>query len=76
MPVVSVKVEEEMKRGMEKFRDEIDWPDEIRTFIGGKIAQAQREASLKAIESMFEGVPTLPRGTAGRLVREDRDSGH
>ncbi len=76
MPVVSVKVEEKMKKEMEKYRKQIVWPDEIRNFIGGKIEQVQREASLKEVERMLSGVPSVPRGTATRLVREDRDRGH
>jgi hypothetical protein len=76
MPVVSVKVEERMKKEMEKYRKQIDWPDEIRNFIGGKIEQVEREANLKEVERMLSGVPSVPRGTATRLVREDRDSGH
>ncbi len=76
MPVVSVKVEERMKKEMEKYRKQIVWPDEIRNFIGGKIEQVQREASLKEVERMLSGVPSVPRGTVTRLVREDRDSGH
>jgi hypothetical protein len=76
MPVVSVKVEERMKKEMEKYRKQINWPDEIRNFIGGKIEQVEREANLKEVERMLSGVPSVPRGTATRLVREDRDSGH
>ena len=76
MPVVSVKVEEDVKKEMEKYKRQIDWPDEIRSFIGGKIDQARREASLKEVEKLLVDLPPLPRGTSTRLVREDRDSGH
>jgi hypothetical protein len=76
MPVVSVKVDERMKKEMERYRKQIVWPDEIRNFIGGKIEQVQREVSLKEVERMLSGVPSVPKGTAARLVREDRDSGH
>ncbi len=76
MPVVSVKVEERMKKDMEKYRNQIDWPDEIRNFIGGKLEQVQREATLKEVEKVLGGLPSVPSGTAARLVREDRDGGH
>lgn len=76
MPVVSVKVEVELKREMELYKTQIDWPEEIRNFIGGKIEQARREDSLKEVEELFGDVPSVPRGTAARLVREDRDRGH
>jgi len=76
VPVVSVKIEEELKKEMEEYRSQIDWPEEIRSFIGGKIEQAKREASLKEVEKLLRDVPTVPKGTSARLVREDRDSGH
>jgi hypothetical protein len=76
MPVVSVKVEEKMKKDMEKLRSQIDWPKEIRDFIGGRIGQVERETNLKQIERMLRGIPRVPRGTATQLVREDRDTSH
>ena len=76
MPVVSVKVEERMKREMEKLRSQVDWPTEIRDFIGGRIEQVQREVNLGEVEGILSEMPPVPRGTATRLVREDRDGGH
>ena len=76
MPVVSVKVEESIKQQMAKYRDQIDWPDEIRRFIGGRLQEAQRQTSLAEVETMLKGVAPIPKGTAARLVREDRDRGH
>jgi hypothetical protein len=76
MPVVSVKVEDRMKKEMENYRNQINWPEEIRNFIGGKIEQMQREANFSEVERMLGGLPPVPRGTATSLVRGDRDSGH
>jgi hypothetical protein len=76
MPVVSVKVEERMKKEMQKYANLIDWPGEIRNFIGRRIEKAQRETSLKEVERLLSGMPSVPRGTASRMVREDRESGH
>lgn len=76
MPVVSVKVEEKMKKEMEKLRSQIDWPEEIRNFIGGRIEQVERETNLKEIERLLGGIPRVPRGTSAQLVREDRDASH
>jgi hypothetical protein len=76
MPVVSVKVREEMKKEMERYKSQIDWPEEIRNFIGGKVEQARREGSLKEVENLLRNVPPVPKGTSSLLVREDRDSGH
>ena len=74
--MVSVKVEEETKEQMEKYREQIDWPDEIRMFIGGRLQEVQRQASLKEVEVILQGVTPVPKGTSARLVREDRDRGH
>ena len=76
MPVVSVKVEERMKKEMEKLRTQVDWPEEIRNFIGGKIEQVERETNLEEVGMLLNQLSKLPRGTAAKLVREDRDSGH
>jgi len=76
MPVVSVKVDDRLKKGMTKYRNEIDWPEEIRLFIASKIGQKEREGASAAVRRMLEGSPTLPKGTASKVVREDRDSGH
>jgi len=76
MPVVSVKVEERMKKEMEKLKTQVDWPEEIRNFIGGKIEQVERETNLEEVGMLLNQLPKLPRGTAAKLVREDRDSGH
>jgi len=76
MPVVSVKVEERMKKEMEKLKTQVDWPEEIRNFIGGRIEQVERETNLEEVGMLLSQVPKLPRGTAAKLVREDRDSGH
>ena len=76
MPVVSVKVEEKMKKEMEKLRSQVDWPDEIRNFIGGKIEQLERETTFHEVERMLGGIPRVPKGTATQLVRKDRDTRH
>jgi len=74
MAVVSVKVQDEIKRQMEKYRDSIDWPEAIRGFIGDRIRQAEREANLNDVEGLLKGVPATPKGMASRLVREDRNA--
>lgn len=76
MPVVSVKVDERTKREMAKYHGEIEWPEEIRAFIAGRIEQMERQKTATAVRKLLEEAPTLPRGTASRLVREDRDAGH
>ena len=76
MPVFGVKVGRKDEGSDEEVGNIIDWPGEIRSFIGDKIEQVKREANLKDVEKLLSGVPPSPRGTASRLVRGDRDSGH
>jgi len=74
MSVVSVRVPRELKEKMQKYRDKINWSEEIRRFIENKILEAERENTLSRLEELIKQLPTVPRGTAARYVREDRDS--
>jgi hypothetical protein len=73
MSVVSVRVPRELKEKMQKYRDKINWSEEIRRFIEDKILEAERENTLSKLEELIKQLPTVPRGTAARYVREDRD---
>ena len=74
MSVVSVKVSEEIKRDMEKRKERINWSEEIRQFISSKIEEDRRRENLNKAEKLLQSSHRLPKGTATRLVREDRDS--
>ena len=76
MSVVSVKVSDKTKKEMEEFKEKIEWPSEIRGFIEGRLEQAKREETVERVERVLSGLPKVKTGTASRLVREDRDSGH
>jgi hypothetical protein len=76
MSVVSVKIPDKTKREMEEFKDKVEWPSEIRAFIEARLDQARREDTLERVERMLKDQPKVRRGTASKLVREDRDSGH
>lgn len=76
MPVVSVKVDEETKKEMMRYRERFNWPEEIRKFIEESVAKAKREENLKKVKELLSGIPGAPAGSASKLVREDRDSGH
>ena len=72
--VVSIRVPPEIKREMEKLKGEVNWSEEIREFIKSKIEEYKRRRVLKEVVAYIETLPTAPKGTAERLVREDRDS--
>ncbi len=74
MAVVSVKVPEWVKEKMKMFSQEIDWPEEIRKFIIGKIEEIERMKSVEAAIDLLKSIHPAPKGTAEKFVREDRDS--
>jgi hypothetical protein len=76
MSVVSVKVSPKTKKEMERLREKVEWPSEIRTFIEDRVEQAKREETLERFQKRYAERPQVPKGTAARLVREDRDHGH
>jgi hypothetical protein len=76
MSVVSVKVSPKTKKEMERLRDSIVWPEEIRGFIEGRLEQEKRRQAVERAEETLKGARPVPKGTAAKLVREDRDRGH
>jgi len=71
---VSIRVPDEVKRWMDELRGEINWSREIREFIIMRIEEVRRRRVLNEVIKYIESLPEAPRGTASRLVREDRDS--
>jgi hypothetical protein len=51
MSVFSVKIKRELKEKMEKYKDRINWSEEIRRFIELKIKELEAE---KNFERIFE----------------------
>ena len=74
MPVISVKVGRDMKKEMEEIRKSISWAEEIRMFIRNKIEKERMVSNAKKANDLLQNVPRLKRGTARKMVREDRDS--
>ena len=76
MSVVIVKISPKVKKEMEQLKDKIEWPSEIRKFIESRVEQVRREENIERAERVLKTMPQVPKGTAARLVRESRDSGH
>jgi hypothetical protein len=72
-PSLSVRLPDQLKKGMEHLRDRVNWNEEIRQFIRRKIEEERKRVLLKQLEARITQLPKAPRGTASRLVREDRD---
>ncbi len=68
--VVSFRIPKELKKRMKEMN--INWSEEIRSFIEEKVREHRRKVKLKEIDEMLRDVRT--RKSAARYVREDRDS--
>ena len=71
--VFSIRIPRKLKEEMEELKDIIDWRNEIIAFIEERVRMYKRMKALQEITRMLEELPETPRGTAGRIVREDRD---
>ncbi|AFL66346.1 CopG family transcriptional regulator [Desulfurococcus amylolyticus] len=75
MSVFSVKLRKELREKMEKYKDRVNWPEEVRRFIEEKIRMLEAEESFKFILSELRNAPwSVPRGFSAESIREDRDS--
>lgn len=74
--VFSVKIKRELKEKMEKYKDRIDWANEVRKFIEEIVRKVEAEENFKEILKALENAKwSVPKGFAKASVREDRDSG-
>ncbi len=73
--VVSFKVRREIKKLMDKYRDKVNWAEELRRFVEEKIRQLEAEENFSEIlRELSNASWSVPKGFAARSVREDRDS--
>ena len=71
--VMSIRIPPELRREMKKY--DINWSEEIREFIKRRIEEEEKKRALQEVIELVESLPGVPKGTAKRLVREDRE-GH
>jgi len=72
--VISIRIPSEVKQEMDRLREEINWSEEIRNFIKRKISEHKKRRALQELIAYIRTLPSSSRGTADKLVREDRDS--
>jgi hypothetical protein len=61
---------------MDKYRDKINWAEEVRKFIEMKIKELEAEDNFnKILDELKEAKRSVPKGFATETVREDRDTG-
>jgi hypothetical protein len=51
----------------------VDWTQEIRAFIEGKVEELEGKERVEGVERMLVKLSTQAGGTASELVRYDRD---
>ncbi len=71
---VSFKVRKEIKEKMEKYKDRVNWNEELRKFVELKIKELEaKERFEEIVERLRRGKWGVERGYAVVSVREDRD---
>jgi hypothetical protein len=73
MSVVSVKVSDEVKKDMVKRKGKIQWSEEIRSFILRKLEEEKRRENIEKAERILGRMRGVSRGTASKIIRDDRD---
>lgn len=74
--VYSLRIRKELKEEMEKYKDEVNWNEEIEKFIENKLYQIRKKKVLDEINRLLENLPEGEPGLVDKLLREDRDYGH
>jgi len=72
MDTISFRVPTKLKEDMKKIG--VNWSQEMRKFIEGRVRQSKKEEAIKKIDSVLDILPGAEKGTASQYVREDRDS--
>jgi hypothetical protein len=61
---------------MERYRDRVDWPEEVRRFIELRVKKLEAEENFERVLEELKGASwSVPKGFSAKCVREDRDSG-
>jgi len=75
LSVVSFKVRKEIKEKMERYKDKVNWAEELRRFIEERIRQLEAEENMEKIMKELKNMNfSVPKGFSQESVREDRDS--
>jgi len=75
MAVFSVKISRELKEKMDRYRDRVNWAEEIKKFIEEKVRELEAEENFKRILNELEKVSwNVPKGFSVESMRKDRDS--
>ncbi|MCD6508966.1 MAG: CopG family transcriptional regulator [Thermoprotei archaeon] len=74
--VVSFKVKREIKELMDKYRDKVNWAEELRRFVEERLKELEAKENFREVLERLERADwSVPEGFSTNSVREDRDSG-
>ncbi|ABL88692.1 transcriptional regulator, CopG family [Pyrobaculum islandicum DSM 4184] len=74
MAVVSFEVGRELKEKMEKYKDKVNWGEELRKFVEEKIRELEAEENMEKVVKELESLDVeVPAGFSQTSIREDRD---
>ena len=75
MSVVSFKIRKDVKEKMEKYKDRVNWAEELRRFVESRLREIEAEENIKKVVEELEKLHIKsPKGFSSDSVREDRDS--
>jgi len=75
MSVFSVRLRKNVKEKMEKYKDRVDWAEEVRRFIGEKLRTLKAESNIRNILEELSKIPIeSPKRSSVASLREDRES--
>ncbi len=72
--VVTVRIPEDLRREMKRYREKINWSAEIREFIAERIEEERKREAFERLLNLVKSLPGVPEGTSKRLVRDERES--
>ncbi len=72
MSVVSFRVPKELKEKMKRIG--INWSEELGAYIEKRVKEHEQKEAIEEFKKIIAKIPQAPKGTAVKLVREDRDS--
>jgi len=72
--VLSIRVPKELKEELDEVKDVMDVKKEVIEFLKKRVAYYRKVKALRRAHAILAKHTSVPKGTAWRSVREDRDS--
>jgi len=71
--VLSIRILRRLKREIEELKGIMNLKEKIIEFLEKRVKMYKKMKNLKEAHKILEKHPTIPAGTAVKIVREDRD---